>query len=71
MSDIDWDGLEELAKETGKPIRIGSFSDFTRREKSAMSKEARERNLNISMGNSKRDSSESNDDLFVMAKGTQ
>ena len=66
--DVDWDVIESVARETGRAIRIGLTTDFSRREKAAMSQEAQERNLNISMGDHKRDPDEQDDELYVMAK---
>jgi hypothetical protein len=66
--ELDWDMLRDLAKETGKAICIGLTTEFSRREKAAMSIEARKRNLNISMGDHKRDPNEQDDELYVMAK---
>lgn len=66
--DLNWDMIEMAAKETGQAVRIGLTTDYTRREKSQMSKEAQSRGLNISLGNSQRDSSERDDELYVMAK---
>lgn len=65
---LDWDAIAFAAKETGKPILIGLTTDFGRREKAKMSKEAQKRHLNISLGNSKRDPQEKDDELYVMAK---
>lgn len=65
---IDWDDVADLARETGRPICIGSTNDYSRRQKAAMSKEAKKRNLNISMGDHKRNPNEKDDELYVIAK---
>ncbi|MHA2066102.1 MAG: hypothetical protein ACXABY_17160 [Candidatus Thorarchaeota archaeon] len=65
---LDWDLLAELARDTGRAICIGVSGQFSRREKAQMSREAQARNLNISMGDHKRDPSEEDDELYVMAK---
>ena len=66
--ELDWDMLADLARDTGKAICIGLTTDFNRRQKSAMSREAQKRNLNISMGDHKRDPKEQDNELYVMAK---
>ena len=66
--DLDWNLIEMAAKQTGQAVRIGLTTDFGRREKSQMSKEAQSRGLNISMGDHERDPQERNDELYVMAK---
>ncbi len=64
-----WDDIAALARLTGKAICIGETGNFSRTEKREMSKEAQERNLNISMGDHKRNPNEKDDELYVMAKG--
>ena len=66
---LDWDAIADLARLTGKAICIGETGNFSRIEKREMSKEAQKRNLNISMGDHKRNPNEQDDELYVMAKG--
>lgn len=68
MCELDWDAIAEIARDTGKPICIGSTHEYGRREKGRMSREAHKRNLNITLGNPKRNPLEKADELFVMAK---
>lgn len=66
---LNWDLIERAARDRGKPVELGAGTDFSRREKGAMSKAANARGLNIRYGNSELDEDESNDKLYVMAKG--
>jgi len=66
--DFDWDMLEAVARETGRAIYLGKFSEFTTQEKREMNAETKKRKMCISMGNHKRNKHESDDDLYVMAK---
>jgi len=68
MIDFDWDIVERVAKETGRAVMVGVWSDFTIRDKREMSEEARKRNLSLTFGNSRRDPDEKDDELYVMAK---
>jgi len=68
---LDWDTIELVAKDTGNAILIGLTTEFSKKEKAEMSREARKRNLNITLGDSARDPKESNDELYIMAKGTK
>ena len=68
MPEFDWDAIEAAAKETGQPVYLGKSGDFTTTQKRNMSKESKKWKMCISMGNHKRNSEESDDDLFVMRK---
>jgi hypothetical protein len=67
--DFDWEMLEHVVNETGKCVLLGSTFDFGRRQKSQMSREARERGLTIRYGNNELNEDESNDELYLMARG--
>ena len=68
MIDFNWDVIEQVARETGRSIRLGVSSDFTKKEKKLISKEAAKRRMNVSMGNHKRNYDERDDEIYVTAK---
>ncbi len=68
MAEFDWDAIEEAAATTGMKVYLGKFSEFSTAEKRLMDKETKDRKMCISMGNHKRDETESDDDLYVMKK---
>ena len=68
MPEFDWDAIEAAARETGQPVYLGKSGEFTTTQKRNMSRESRKRKMCISMGNHRRNSKESDDDLYVMKK---
>lgn len=68
---FDWDLVEQAAKTTGQAVLIGLTSNFSRKQKGEMSREAQKRGLNITLGNHERDPDERDDELYIMAKGTE
>jgi len=69
LAELNWDVIELVAKQSYRSVCIGKSLEFNAVAKREMAQEARGRGLVIRLGNHDLNEDESDDELYINARG--